>query len=246
VASLPAVENVFFLAGLKFGSEARPDRTWFTNTVPPALVAQRYASARFVVFSTGNVYPALPASSTGSVEADAPAPLGEYAQSCLARERIFEYFSREKGTPCVFFRLNYAVDLRYGVLVDIARKVRAKEPVDLRVPRANAIWQGDALSYAVRCLGLATAPPRILNVTGPLFSVREAAEFFAVRFGSPPHFSGPEGPRALLSNPSLCQSLLGPPAVSHGQLLGLVADWLAAGGRTLEKPTAFERTDGRY
>ncbi len=247
VEKLPDCENVLYLAGRKFGSSGRPDLTWASNAMLPAWVAQRFVSSRIVVFSTGNVYAFRTVDCGGSRESDPPSPLGEYAQSCLARERIFEYFSREQGLRCVLFRLNYAVDLRYGVIADIARKVYANEPVDLTVPACNAIWQRDANSYALRALELCDSPPRILNVTGAdVLSVRAAAEFFAARFGRACRFSSAEGRTALLSDPSLCHTLLGPPTVSTAELMEWVADWVACGGVSLDKPTHFEVADGSF
>ena len=166
VAQLPDCPNVLYLAGRKFGSSDNPELTWAMNTVVPANVAERFRQSRIVVFSTGNVYALRAVAAGGSRETDAPAPVGEYAQSCLGRERVFEYFANHHGVRCLFFRLNYAVDLRYGVLVDIARKVYAGEPVDLAVPAFNAIWQRDANSYALRALAHCGTPPRILNITG--------------------------------------------------------------------------------
>ena len=183
VSALPLVENVFFLAGRKFGSHGDPDLTWAMNTVVPMLVAQHFRESRIVAFSTGNVYPFVSPTQGGCVETDATAPVGEYAQSCLGRERVFEFYSKKFGTPCLIFRLNYAMDLRYGVLVDIARQVYEGKPVDLSVPVFNVLWQGDANSYAMRSLELCESPARILNVTGPeTISVSSAAEFFATRF----------------------------------------------------------------
>src|SRR5207247_1982008 len=167
IERLPRLGNVLYLAGRKFGSTDRPDLTWAHNTIVPVHVARHFEGARIVVFSSGNVYPFSPRSSSGSTESDATSPVGEYAQSCLGRERVFEYFSRERGTACLLFRLFYAVDLRYGTIVDIARHVRAGEPVDLQVGRVNAIWQGDANSYAFRSLALCAAPARPLVVPGP-------------------------------------------------------------------------------
>lgn len=200
-----------------------------------------------MVFSTGNVYPFVPVTSGGSVETDLPAPRGEYAASCLGRERLVEYFSRQHGTRCLIFRLNYAVDLRYGVLVDVARQVYAGEPVNLTVAHVNAIWQGDANSYALRSLELCASPPRVLNVTGPeTLSVRQAAEFFAARFNRAAVFQGAESDLALLSNASLCHKLLGPPSVTLDMLMDWVAHWVERGGATLNKPTKYEVQDGRY
>jgi nucleoside-diphosphate-sugar epimerase len=247
VSRLPLADNVLYLAGRKFGSTGRPDLTWAHNTVVPAHVARRFASSRIVVFSSGNVYPLVPASSAGATEDDALDPVGEYAQSCLGRERVFEYFSRERGTGCLLFRLFYAVDLRYGTLVDLARAVLAGTSVDLRVGRVNALWQGDANSYAFRSLGLCASPPRPLVVTGPEpVSLRATAERFAAVFGKTVRFEGEEGAVALLGNPALCVSLLGPPEVSLDRLVAWTADWVARGGRSLGKPTQFERVDGRF
>lgn len=247
VARLPVCENVLVLSGRKFGSADRPDLTWVINTIVPANVALHYRASRIVAFSTGNVYPLVPANASGSTETDEPGPVGEYAQSCLGRERIFEYYSQEYATPCVIFRLNYAVDLRYGVLVDIAQRVHAGEPVKLTVGWFNAIWQGDANSYALRCLELCTCPPRILNVTGPdKISVREVAQFYGCAFGREPILHGEDSGRVLLSDASACYALLGRPQVDLETLLGWVARWVESGGQTLGKPTKFEVADGRF
>jgi nucleoside-diphosphate-sugar epimerase len=243
---LPPAGDVLYLAGRKFGSADRPDLTWAHNTLIPAHAARRFAASRIVVFSTGNVYPLVDASSAGSRESDPPGPVGEYAQSCLGRERVFEHFSREKGTPCLLFRLNYATDLRYGVLADIARKVWGGEPVDLTVPKVNAIWQGDANSYAFRALGRAQSPPAILNVTGASIAVRDAARRFACRFGREARLAGEEGALALLSDASRCRELLGEPEVTLDRLVEWTASWVEAGGRDLGRPTKFERSDGRF
>lgn len=246
VARLPRVENVLFLAGRKFGSSGRPDLTWAQNVVVPSIVAPHFAQSRIVVFSSGNVYPLVPPGSPGATEKDPPDPVGEYAQTCVGRERVFEHASRERGTRCLFFRLFYAVDLRYGTLVDVARKVSVGEPVDLRVGQVNALWQGDANSYAFRALSLCEKAPRPLVVTGPeVVSVRAAAEAFGERFGREPRFTGEPGP-ALLGDPALCASLLGPPEVPLARLVDWVAAWVEQGGRSLGKPTHFEATDGRF
>ncbi len=247
VDTLPACENVLYLAGRKFGSLDRNDLTWVSNTIIPAYVAHHYRDARIVAFSTGNVYRFAKPASGGSIEIDSPDPLGEYAQSCLGRERVFEYFSREFGMQCLIFRLNYAVDLRYGVLVDIARNVYEGNAIDLTVPAFNVVWQGDANSYALRCLELCQSPPRILNVTGPeIVSTRRAAEFFAARFKREAIFRGVESDTALLNNASLCHRLLGYPEVPLGELMEMVAHWIEIGGTSLNKPTKFEVTDGRF
>jgi nucleoside-diphosphate-sugar epimerase len=247
LGGLPECENVFFLAGRKFGSTDRNDLTWAINSYLPGLVADRYRSSRIVAFSTGNVYPFMKLDSTGSVETDAPDPRGEYASSCLGRERVFEYFSREHGVRCLIFRLNYAVDLRYGVLVDIAGSVHAGNPVRLSVGAFNTIWQGDANSYALRSLALCESPLRILNVTGPeIASTRRTAEFYAQRFGCEALFEGKESAGALLSDASLCHQLLGYPSVSMDELMEAVAHWIEIGGASLGKPTRFDVTDGIF
>ncbi len=246
-AGLPDAPNVLFLAGMKFGASANPGLTWALNTVVPAHAARRYPGARTVVFSTGNVYPLVPPAEGGCDETRPPAPVGEYAQSCLGRERVYEHYSRENGTPCVLYRLFYAVDLRYGTLVDVARRVLEGRPVDVTVPCFNAIWQGDALSYAIRALGLAASPPRPLNVTGPdVVPVRVAAERFGRLFGRAPVFAGEEGSLALLGDAAECRRLLGPPEVTTDRLIAWVAGWVAGGGRSLGKPTGYEKSDGRF
>jgi nucleoside-diphosphate-sugar epimerase len=247
VGSLPKCENVLYLAGRKFGTGDRSDLTWASNTIAPANITLHFQRSRLVVFSTGNVYPLVAADGPGSVETDAPGPVGEYAQSCLGRERIMEYFSREFGTPCLMFRLNYAVDLRYGVLVDIAWKVRESIPIDLAVGYANVIWQGDANSVALRSLSLCQSPPRILNVTGPeKLSVRAVAEWFAQRWRKEVRFRGEEGATALLSDSALSCSLLGEPEMSAERLMLWVAQWVESGGSYLGKPTKYEVSDGRF
>ena len=247
INQLPDCENIYFLAGRKFGSTERTGLTWASNTYAPALVAERFHTSRIVAFSTGNVYPFVSPDSGGSVETDALAPQGEYAQSCLGRERIFEYFSHERGTRCLIFRLNYAVDLRYGVLVDIAQKVFSGQPVNLSVAAFNVIWQGDANSYALRSIELCASPPRILNVTGAeIISTQSAAEFFVQRFQRSAIYYGEPSAVALLNNASLCHSLLGSPSVAANTLMEMVAHWVEIGGTSLNKPTKFEVTDGKF
>jgi nucleoside-diphosphate-sugar epimerase len=247
LGQLPESENVLYLAGRKFGSTERSDLTWVSNTLVPAQVARRFAASRIVVFSTGNVYPFVTPASGGAVETDAPEPRGEYANSCLGRERIFEYFARAAGTRCLLFRLNYATDLRYGVLVDIARKVHAGQPVSLSVPSFNTLWQGDANSYALRALELCAAPARVLNVTGPeTIAVRQAAAYFGQRFNRPVIFAGEAGATALLNNAALCHQLLGDPEIALGTLMDWVAHWVMTGSATLDQPTKFEVTSGRF
>jgi nucleoside-diphosphate-sugar epimerase len=247
IAALPQCENVLFLAGRKFGTGDRTDLTWVTNTLAAAHAAERFRDSRLVVFSTGNVYPLVPADGPAPTEAEAPAPIGEYAQSCLGRERIVEFFSRRHSTPAVILRLNYAVDLRYGTLVDIARKVFDGQPVDLTMGSFNAIWQGDANSYALRSLELCSTPPAVLNVTGPeRISVREMALWFGAAFERTPRFVNTESPAALLSDSSRCRARLGEPAVTLALLRQWVAHWVKSGGSSLDQPTHFEVVDGRF
>jgi len=248
LASIPDAPNVVYLAGFKFGASAAPHRTWAMNAYLPALVAERFDEARIVALSTGNVYPQVPASSGGADESTPPEPIGEYAQSCLARERMFEYMAETYGTRSVLIRLNYATYLRYGVLVDVAGKVFRGEPVDVTMGWINTIWQGDANAVLLRALDLASAPPTVLNLTGPeLVSVREAARELASLLGRPePSFTGAEAEAALLSDASRCFSLYGTPRVPAGQLLEWTAAWVGAGLPTLGKPTHFETRDGRF
>ncbi len=245
--ALPDVPNVIFMAGQKFGTRELPSLTWVTNTVVPALVAERYREARLVAFSTGNVYALTPASGSGSRETDALSPLGEYAWSCVGRERVLEQASRARGTATAIVRLNYAVDLRYGVLMDLARKVAAGEPVDLRMGAVNVIWQGDATAQAIQCLPLAAVPPFVVNVTGPeRLSVRALALELGRHVGREPVFSGSEEADALLSDTRLAQSLFGRPAVSAETLVAWTAEWLRAGHPTSDRTTHFEEREGNF
>ena len=213
LAALPDAPDVIFMAGRKFGSTGNEHLTWATNALLPALVAERFASSRIVAFSTGNVYPFVPVSSGGATEQTPAAPVGEYAQSGLARERMFEYFSKQLGTPVTILRLNYAIDLRYGVLHDIGRKVFERRPIELAMGHVNVIWQGDANSACLRSFPLCQTPPRILNLTGAeTLSVREIANEFGDHLGIQPQFEGAEADTALLSNASTLHSFLGPPA----------------------------------
>jgi nucleoside-diphosphate-sugar epimerase len=241
---LPDAPNVLFLAGRKFGSTGDMALTWATNTLVPAFVAERYSESRVVVLSGGNVYPM---GTEGATEQTPVAPVGEYAQSVLGRERIFEYYSQRDGLRAVFLRLNYAVDLRYGVLPDIGQKVWRKQPVSLTTGSVNVIWQGDANSIILRALALASSPASVLNVTGPeTLRVRWIAEQFAGYFGVEPVFEGAEAETALLSDASRCGELLGPVSVSAEELIRRQAEWIRAGLPTLEKPTHFEVRDGRF
>lgn len=247
IRSLPKVRNVFFLAGMKFGSLDNLSLTWAVNAFLPALVAEHFSESRIVAFSTGCVYPLVPVESGGSVETDMPVPEGEYAQSCLGRERMFEYGSKKYKTPVSLIRLNYSVELRYGVLVDIALKVKDKQPVDLAMGYFNVIWQGDVNDFVLRSLELAASPARVLNLTGPeTMSVREVALLFGKLLGVEVHFTGKEAGTALLSNSTQAYNLLGKPEVSVGQVIEWIAGWMKEEGKILGKPTHFEVRDGKY
>jgi len=247
VAMLPQAENVIFMAGRKFGTEEDKPLTWALNTVMPANVARHFRGSRIVVFSTGNVYPPAPAPGTGYTEDTPPQPVGEYAQSCLARERIFQYYSVAHNSPVCIMRLNYAIDLRYGVLHDIALNVLNGRPVDVTVGYVNLIWQGDANSFALRCLEQCTTPATVLNVTGPrAVSVRELAKSIGETMGKTIAIKGAESDVALLSDASRALELFGGTTVSVEQMARWNAHWVMSGGRSLGKPTHFEVLDGRY
>lgn len=243
---LPRCPNVLYMPARKFGSEGAEWETWATNTFLAGDAARHFRGSRIVAFSTGNVYPLTPVASGGPMEESPTGPVGEYAQSCLGRERMFEYFSRRHGTPVTLIRLNYAVELRYGVLLDIARKVAGGEAIDLRTGHFNLIWQGDANAYTLRAFGLCASPPAALNVTGPLAAVREVAEQLGERLGRRPVFTGAQEPTALISNPAKCRALFGPPRVQLDALIDWTAHWVKSGGATLGKPTHFETRDGKF
>ncbi|MEM3957798.1 MAG: NAD(P)-dependent oxidoreductase [Thermoproteota archaeon] len=245
--NLPDASNVIYMVGRKFGTEEDSPLTWAVNTLIPAMVSRRFRRSRIVVFSTGNVYPLVPVSSGGADESTPPGPLGEYAQSCLGRERIFEYFSNKYGLKTLFLRLNYAVELRYGVLLDVAERVFEGSPIDLRMGYVNVIWQGDVNNIAVRSLELCSSPPEIINVTGPeIVSVRWLAERFGALLRREPVFTNREMETALLSNASKCFKLFGCPTVTVERMIKWVAHWVLIRGRTLNKPTHFEVTDGKF
>ena len=245
--NLPDTQNVILMAGRKFGSTDNESLTWAMNGYMPGRVAEKFRSSRLVVFSTGNVYPLTPVSYGGATESSPVDPTGEYAQSCLSRERICTYFSSQFGTPMVLLRLNYAIDLRYGILLDIAEKVYAEEPVSLQMGNVNVIWQGDANAIALRAFLHCHSPPLVLNVTGPeTVSIRHLASCFGAIFNKSPHFEDEEASTALLSNASRCHQLFGYPRVSLGQMIEWVAEWVRIGGATLHKPTHFEVRDGKF
>lgn len=246
VSRLPEAPLVVFMAGMKFGSTEAPSATWAMNTVVPAWVAERWRSSRLAIFSSGNVYPFVPVGD-GAGEAVPPGPVGEYAQSVLGRERVFEFFSSRHRTPGVLVRLNYATEMRYGVLLDVALRVRDGRPIDVSMGYVNVIWQRDANAAALRSLALAASPPRILNVAGPeVLSVRTLAERFGKLLGRAPVLEGREADRALLSDASELRRLYGAPSLPAETLVEWTADWVRRGGETLGKPTHYEARDGKF
>jgi dTDP-4-dehydrorhamnose reductase len=247
LAQLPDAENVIFMAARKFGTTGAEHLSWAINTQLPALVADRYRHSRIVCFSSGNVYPLVPAIRGGADEQTPVGPQGEYAQSVLGRERVFEHASHRWGTKVSMLRLNYAIDLRYGVLVDIARAVFERRPVDVRMPLVNVIWQGDANSVTLRSIAHCDSPPFVLNLTGPeTLSTRWIAQQFAQRLGLEASFSGEESSHALLNNSAKCHQLFGYPTVTVGVMMDWIADWIASGGAHSNKPTYFQTQDGKF
>jgi nucleoside-diphosphate-sugar epimerase len=247
LAKLPEIPNVIFMAARKFGTTGAAHMTWAMNTYLPGLVAERYQKSRIVAFSTGNVYPLRNLQDGGATESTPVAPVGEYAQSALGRERMFEYGSARWGTPVTILRLNYAIDLRYGVLVDIGRTVFERRAVDLRMPAANVMWQGDANSWCLRSFAHCQSPPLVLNITGPeILSVKAIALQFGEQFGVKPEFVHEEGPTALLSNPARACELFGQPPIKPHQMIEWIAAWLKQGGEILNKPTHFQTRDGKF
>lgn len=247
IKDLPDVKNVLFLAGQKFGSSDTQSFTWAMNSFMPGLIAQRYAKSRIVAYSTGCVYPFVPITSGGATEELAPNPPGEYAMSCVGRERIFEYYSQLNETPGRLFRLNYAIDLRYGVLVDIAQKILNDDVIDVTMGHANVIWQGDANILALRCLAHATTPTSPINISGPeTISIRWIAEKFAKRFNKSPKITGVEANQAWLTNTAQANKTFGYPGVPLELIMDWVANWLESGNEVHGKPTKFEVRDGNY
>lgn len=247
VEALPDAPNVVFMAGRKFGSTGDEPLTWAMNSHVPAIVCRRYRQSRIVAFSTGNVYGLTRRGRGGSREEDVPAPIGEYAMSCLGRERMFEYFSARSGTRVAILRLNYAVEMRYGVLVDLAQRIASGASIDLAMGYVNVIWQGDANAMAIAALAHAASPALILNVAGPEeLSVRAISDDLARRMGSTVSFAGAEMNDALLSNAARGYELLGTPRVDTRRLLAWTADWVQRGGESLGKPTHFESRAGRF
>jgi nucleoside-diphosphate-sugar epimerase len=247
LADLPDAANVLYLAGTKFGTTGKEPFTWAMNSYLPGRVAQKYRNSRIVVFSTGNVYPLTPVNAGGADERIYPEPVGEYAQSCLGRERLFQYYSSKNGTPLLIYRLNYANDVGYGVLLEIARSVNEGRTIDLGMGHVNVIWQGDANEWAIRCLNHCEAGGKLLNIAGPETApVRWLANELGELLNKTPVFSGEEQATALLSNGAEAYRLFGYPKVSLKQMLILIAEWIKQGGKTINKPTHFQERDGKF
>lgn len=245
--NLPEAKNIIYMAGNKFGTSGKEYFTWAMNAYLPGRVAEKYRNSRIVAFSSGNIYPLTPIESGGASEETPPAPIGEYAQSCLGRERIFEYFARKNNTPVLNFRLNYAIDLRYGILLELASAVKEGRSIDVNMGLVNVIWQGDANEMAIRSLLLCGSPAVTLNITGPeTVSVRWLAERFGEAFGVRPHFTGVEQRTALLNNASTSHQLLGYPSISLRQMMDWTVAWVNTGGDTLGKPTHFQQREGVF
>ncbi|TLS37223.1 NAD-dependent epimerase/dehydratase family protein [Pseudalkalibacillus caeni] len=245
--ALPEIENVIYMVGNKFGTTGNEHFTWAMNAYLPGRVAEKYRDSRIVSFSTGNVYPHTRVGSGGASEETPTGPVGEYAQSSLGRERVFTYFSHKYGTPQLHFRLNYAIDMRYGVLLEVAKSVKAGEAIDLNMGHANVIWQGDANEIALRSLLHCSSPPTILNVTGPeTLSIRWLAERFGEKFGVEPVFEGVEQDTALLSNASKAHETFGYPKVTIREMIDWTSDWVNKGGEVLNKPTHFQERKGNF
>src|SRR3954468_23815763 len=247
VSKLPDAAAVISAVGQKFGTTGAESATWATNAYLPGLIAERYRGIPTMAFSTGNVYPLVPVSGGGATEDTPPGPVGEYAQSALGRERMFEYFSRRDGTPTSIYRLNYAVELRYGILLEIALKVWNGTPLDVRMGYVNVIWQGDANAIALRMLPLGQSPPKVFNVTGrEVLRVRDLASRFGELLGKKPVIEGQETDTALLNNAARAHETFGAPEVSVDQAVEWVASWVKAGGRPLNKPSHFQTRDGKF
>lgn len=247
VQHLPEAPLVVSMTGLKFGTSTNPALSWAMNCYAPALICRHYRESRIAAFSSGNVYPLVSSGSGGSVESDAPGPVGEYAITVLGRERMFEYFSREWQIPLVLLRLNYATELRYGVLVDLAQQVLRRETIDVSMGWVNVIWQRDANAMALQSLEHAATPPRILNIAGPeILRVREVAAELARLTERPLKCCGDEAPDALLNNAAQSHALFGKPQMPVAQIIRWTADWVARGGDSLGKPTHFESRNGTF
>ena len=247
VGKLPKAPNVIFMAGKKFGTGGSEDLTWAMNTVVPVNVAYHFKASKIVAFSTGNVYDMAPVCGAMPTEDDVTNPRGEYAQSALGRERVFGYFSNLNKTPVCIIRLNYAIDLRYGVLRDIGNRVYAGRPLDLSTGHVNVIWQGDVINQSLLCLAHCRSPANIINMTGPeTASVRYIAKQFARLFNKEVTFINEESPTAFLNNASKAARLFGYPSVPLLQMIEWIGHWIEVDGPSLDKPTHFEVRDGKF
>ncbi len=247
LASLPDSHNVVYLVGMKFGTSHDPLPTWATNTIAPVHVCERFAGSRIVALSTGNVYPLVPIETVGSHESDPLTPLGEYPNAAVARERIFQFYASRHATPTVLMRLNYAHDLRYGVLTELAGKIWRGEPIDLTMGYFNAIWQGDANDMILRSFAHCQVPAEVINLTSPArYSVRSVAGQLGSLMERQPQFVGSEAPTALLSNTDHMLQKFGMPQVDLEQMLKWIAHWTVIDGPTLNKPTHFATRDGKF
>ena len=245
--NLPSLKNVIFMAAMKFGSSENLPFMWAMNSYLPGLVAEKYCESKIVTYSTGCVYPLVRVDSGGSKESDAPQPVGEYGQSCLGRERMFQFISEKMKTPIAIIRLNYAVEMRYGVLVDIALKIKNDQVVDLNMGYFNAIWQGDANAMVLSSFAHCSAPANILNITGPeTVSVRRVAEQFGELFNKKPAFVGQEAETALLSDAGKAFKLFGYPQIPLQQIIQWTGDWIMKNQPLLQKPTHFEVRNGNF
>ncbi|MBN2853483.1 MAG: NAD-dependent epimerase/dehydratase family protein [Clostridia bacterium] len=245
--ALPDIKNIIYMAGRKFGTSDDQSLTWAMNAYLPGRVADKFRKSRIVVFSTGNVYPFVKVKSNGCLETDPVGPVGIYAQSCLGRENVFRYFSNKYKTPMLFYRLNYAIDLRYGVLLEVAKAVYNNQPLDITSSHANIIWQGDANESAIRCLLHCSYPPEILNVTGKeMIRLKTVAEKFGKLFDKAPVFIGEESDECLLSNASKSIEWFGENLVTVDDMIAMIADWVKKGGQTIDKPTHFQERKGNF
>lgn len=244
---LPDGSHVVFMVGAKFGTSGAPGRLWQTNSVVAGLAAARYRDARIAAFSTGNVYPLVDVNGNGSAETDQLGPVGEYAMSCLGRERVFGYAAETWSTPTAIIRLNYAIEPRYGVLADLFAKVRDGVAIDVTTGYVNVVWQRYANEVALRSLLHASPDQFVLNLTGPeKLSVRDLALEAGKRLDVEPELTGTESPTALLNDASRCHELFGLPDAGIETLLDWQADWIRRGGVLWGKPTKFQVRDGRF
>lgn len=247
VSQLPEASLVISMSGYKFGTAQNPEVTWATNCLVPTWVCQRFRHSRIVTFSTGNVYSYVPPASGGSVETDEEQPDGEYAMAAVGRERMYAYFSKEWRIPTIILRLNYATELRYGVLVDLAQQIQQGRPIDVTMGYVNVIWLGDANNMSLLALRHANTPARVVNLAGhEVLSTREVAHRLAERMETTVTCTGKEASTALLSNGQLGYQLWGRPEVNAEEMVCWTADWITNGRPTLGKPTHFEVTDGKF